>query len=90
MKELFIPLFKRTPSSENLSEIKKYIESQLNLISIIEQENDPKVVDICLNALQQTSNILNGINDISIRDDIKRGHGDFKRIQAKCIEMGLV
>lgn len=90
MEELFIPLFKRTPSFENLSEIKKYIENELNLISIIEQENDPKVVSVCLDALQQTSDILHGINDMNIRNCVKLGRGDFKRIQAKCIEMGLV
>jgi len=62
-----------------------------NLEAVVE-ENDPVVIAVYIEAMQENENNIGKIfgGGGNVKESIKNGHGDFAKIQEKCIRLGIV
>lgn len=87
---VFIPLFKRRPTHENLKEIREQLLRYVNLLELIEQEDNREAIIVFIDCMQEIEHNLHGKDIEPLRTEIRLGTGDLKRIQEKCIRLGVV
>lgn len=76
-------------TQEIIYEELKCLYAIVNFINLIDQSDNKEEINIYIDAIQELDNILNSDNN-RIRESIREGEGDFKKIQKKCIDLGLV
>jgi len=62
-------------------------------VEAIKEENDPEVIDVLLDAIQELDTEGARVLEVKakdIRTCIREGDGNFKEIQEKCVRLNLV
>ena len=73
--------------------ISKSAEAVIFHINTIEQVDDLELIKLSIDAIQELDSMMATMMDDETRDikiDIRNGEGDFKDIQQKCIDLGVV
>jgi len=73
---------------QTLLELLAHCQAAIFHIAAIEAEEDPEIITIHIEALEQLDK--KHPSDYPIREAIKIGQGDFHKIQDKCVRLGLV
>ena len=68
-------------------------QAMLFHIACIEQETDPEVIEVHIEAMQELDNAVMDVFNRPRRDvknEIRVGQNDLEKISTKCIQLGLV
>ena len=69
---------------DELMKLRRMVNACLFHLHAIEDSEDPEIIEVHICALEA----IHG--DGTIRTDIRNGQGDLRKIQEKCIRLGLV
>ena len=76
-----------------MKQIEPLLRGMIEYISEIEGTEDPELVDLYLDCLQEIEDAMAeewGRDHRTVRQQIREGLGDFASISAKCVRLGLV
>lgn len=59
-------------------------------INVIQDEEDQEVLNLAVQSIQEIGQWISEDFEVDMKETIRNGHGDFKVIQRKCVERGLV
>lgn len=70
-----------------------YINSIRSYIELIQEEENPEVINIYIEAIQHGEDCISLIfeeESLCVKDLIKNGFGDFLKIKEKCIKLKII